>query len=225
MRLTEGETRALLASSLLVLLATLGRLLLAPPAIDVAAGGLEPVTELEAALAVAESIRAEEERRQRPLAPGERVDPNTAGEVELDRLPGVGPALARAIVADRQRRGPYWSLSDLERVPGLGSSRVGRLAPYTTLPQAAARRGGAGAEGGRSPPPGPQRPGTARLDLNRASVEELQALPGIGPARASAIVRWRGEHGSFQTLEDLLEVPGVGPATLERIRALVGVGS
>ena len=73
-----------------------------------------------------------------------------------------------------------------------------------------------------SRPAGP--PGTAVLDLNRASVKELEALPGIGPTRAGAIVRWRGEHGSFRTVDDLLEVPGIGPTTLERLRALVGVG-
>jgi competence protein ComEA len=187
----------------------------------VADHGLSAVTEVDAALAVAESIRAEEERRRRPLAAGERIDINTASEIELDRLPGVGPTLARAILAHRQSEGPYWDLEELERVPGLGSTTVRRLAPYTTLPAS----GGGGAPGGgagMSRPVGP--PGAAVLDLNRASAKELEALPGIGPARASAILRWRGENGSFATVDDLLEVPGIGPATLERLRALVVVG-
>lgn len=221
MTLTESETRALLASTALVLLAAVGRVLLAPAQPDVVQRGLSVVTEVDAALAVAESIRAEEERRRRPLAEGERIDINSADEIELDRLPGVGPALARAILAYRQREGPYWGLEELERVPGLGSSTVRRLAPYTTLP-AAGSSGAPGGGAGRSPTAGP--PGAAVVDLNRASVKELEALPGIGPTRATAIVRWRGEHGSFETVEDLLEVPGIGPATLERLRALVGVG-
>ncbi len=221
MTLTESETRALLASSVLVLLAAVGRLLLAPSDPGVADRGLAIVSEVDAALAVAESIRAEEERRRRPLAEGERIDVNTASEIDLDRLPGVGPTLAQAILDHRQREGPYWDLGELERVPGLGSSKVRRLAPYTTLP-AAGSGGAPGGGAGRSGPAGP--PGAAVVDLNRASAKELQALPGIGPARASAIVRWRGEHGSFQTVDDLLEVPGIGPATLERLRALVVVG-
>ncbi|UCC73365.1 MAG: helix-hairpin-helix domain-containing protein [Gemmatimonadota bacterium] len=221
MTLTEGETKALLASSALVLLAAVGRVLLAPRAADLADRGLARVTEVDAVLAVAESIRAEEERRNQPLEPGERIDLNTAAEIELDRLPGIGPTLAQAIVVDRQRRGPYWNLHDLERVPGLGSSTVKRLAPHTTLP-AAGRGGVLGTTASRSRPSGPAEVGG--VDLNRASVEELQALPGIGPARASAIVRWRGEHGRFRTVEDLLEVPGIGPATLERLRALVRAG-
>lgn len=221
MTLSEAETRALLASAALVLLAAVGRVLLAPAGPPVTTPGMATVTEVDAALAVAESVRAEEERRRRPLAEGERIDINAAGEIELDRLPGVGPTLARAILDHRQREGPYWDLKELERVPGLGSSTVRRLAPYTTLP-AAASGGAPGGEAGRSRPAGP--PEAAVVDLNSASAKELQALPGIGPARASAIVRWRGEMGSFKTVDDLLEVPGIGPATLERLRALVFVG-
>lgn len=66
---------------------------------------------------------------------------------------------------------------------------------------------------------------SARLDLNIASVEELERLPGIGPRTAQAIVDYRLKHGPFRHLEDLLAVPGIGPATLERIRPLVTVTS
>ncbi len=62
-----------------------------------------------------------------------------------------------------------------------------------------------------------------RLDLNTASVEELERLPGIGPRTAQAIVDYRLKHGPFRRLEDLLAVPGIGPATLERLRPLVTV--
>ncbi len=64
---------------------------------------------------------------------------------------------------------------------------------------------------------------TPRLDLNTASVEALESLPGIGPRTAQAIVDYRLKHGPFRRLEDLLAVPGIGPATLERIRPLVTV--
>lgn len=55
--------------------------------------------------------------------------------------------------------------------------------------------------------------------LNRAGEQELDALPGIGPAKARAILELR-EHkgGRFSSLEDLLDVKGIGPATLERMR-------
>ena len=57
----------------------------------------------DSALAAAESVFTEVERRRQPLGRDERIDPNLADEAELDRLPGVGPVLARAIVRHRQR--------------------------------------------------------------------------------------------------------------------------
>jgi len=62
-----------------------------------------------------------------------------------------------------------------------------------------------------------------RVNLNTATREELEALPGIGPALAQAILDRRREKGPFRRLEDLLEVRGIGPATLERLRPLVRV--
>ena len=56
-----------------------------------------------------------------------------------------------------------------------------------------------------------------RLDLNLASPEDLQSLPGIGPALSEAIVSWREEHGGFQTTDQLTEVPGIGGKTVSAI--------
>jgi non-ribosomal peptide synthetase-like protein len=61
-------------------------------------------------------------------------------------------------------------------------------------------------------------------DLNRATVVELQALPGIGPAMAAAIVEHRERHAPFASVEDLLLVRNIGPTRLERVRAAVAVG-
>ena len=62
-----------------------------------------------------------------------------------------------------------------------------------------------------------------RIDLNQASVEELTSLPGIGPARARAIVERRNEE-PFEAADDLVEVPGIGEALLEKIRDQIEVG-
>lgn len=223
MTLTEGETKALLASSILVLLAAFGRIVMQPQPAEVEGGGLAGTPDVDSALTVAESAYQEAERRGQPLKPGERIDPNVASEVELDRLPGVGPALARAIQRSRDSEGPFRSLQDMERVPGLGSSSVRRLAPHVSLPETVGRRHLLGGEVGRSGQPEPRRNQQERLDLNRATAEQLEALPGIGPARAKAIVRWRTERGRFRNLDALLEVPGIGPATLERLKPLLSV--
>ncbi len=62
-----------------------------------------------------------------------------------------------------------------------------------------------------------------RLDLNRATLDELVALPGIGPRRAEAIVKLRQERGQFDRIDDLLSVRGIGEKTLELIEPYVYV--
>jgi competence protein ComEA len=62
------------------------------------------------------------------------------------------------------------------------------------------------------------------VDLNAATASQLEALPGIGPALAGAIVEHRTRHGRFRAVTDLLDVPGIGPAKLDAIRALVRAG-
>ena len=223
MTLTEGETKALLASALLVLLAAFGRIVLQPQAAEVERGGLAGTPSVDSALTLAEAVFEESERRRQRLKSGERIDPNVASEIELDRLPGVGPALAQAIVQSREGEGPFGSLRELERVPGLGSNSVRRLAPYVSLPETAGRRHSPGGEVGRSGQPEARSESQKKVNLNRATVEQLETLPGIGPARAKAIVRWRSERGRFTTLDALLEVPGIGRATLERLKPLVTV--
>jgi competence protein ComEA len=59
------------------------------------------------------------------------------------------------------------------------------------------------------------------VDLNQASAGELEALPGIGPATAAAIVEYRTQSGPFGGVDDLLDVPGIGPAKLDAIRDAV----
>ncbi len=158
-------------------------------------------------------VHADSARRlSRPLAPGERIDLDRAGTVELVRLPRIGPALARAIVADREAHGPFGSLEGLGRVRGLGPGTLRLLEPHAGFSGTAGRAGAAG-EG----------PG-AVVDLNLAGPEELARLPGIGPSRAGAIVAWRARHGPFSAVEELVRVPGIGPKTVEGLRGRVEVG-
>jgi competence protein ComEA len=63
----------------------------------------------------------------------------------------------------------------------------------------------------------------APLDVNTATVDQLDALPGVGPAIAQAIVAYRDKHGAFASVEDLADVPGIGPAKLDALRDLVRV--
>ncbi len=62
-----------------------------------------------------------------------------------------------------------------------------------------------------------------RLDLNQATVEELDKLPEVGPKLAKAIVEFREKSGPFRRVEDLLAVPGISKRRLEKIRPHVYV--
>lgn len=64
---------------------------------------------------------------------------------------------------------------------------------------------------------------TTKINLNTATAEQLDTLPGVGPVTAQSILSWRTENGRFESIEDLLEVKGIGDATLAELRDLVVV--
>ena len=63
--------------------------------------------------------------------------------------------------------------------------------------------------------------GSALVNLNSATAQQLDDLPGVGPATAAAIIGHRERNGPFQSVDDLLAVPGIGPTKLARLRDLV----
>ncbi len=86
---------------------------------------------------------------------------------------------------------------------------VGEVAPVVAS-------GSAATSGGSSTPSGP-------VNLNTATADDLDALPGVGPSTAMAILAYRDQHGPFTSVDDLGEVRGIGPAKLDAIRGLVTV--
>lgn len=80
---------------------------------------------------------------------------------------------------------------------------------------------------GQSTPPttsgSPSASAAGPIDLNTATVEQLDTLPGIGPVTAAAIVAWRDANGKFNSVDQLGDVDGIGPARLEKLRNLVRV--
>lgn len=67
-------------------------------------------------------------------------------------------------------------------------------------------------------------PSGGKVDLNTATAEQLDTLPGVGPVTAKAIIDWRAQHGKFTSVDQLGEVDGIGPARLAKLRDLVTVG-
>lgn len=80
----------------------------------------------------------------------------------------------------------------------------------------------------QSPPATGESPGndsgaTGLIDLNTATAEELDTLPGVGPVTAAAIIAWRDANGRFGSVDQLGDVDGIGPARLDKLRDLVRV--
>ena len=77
------------------------------------------------------------------------------------------------------------------------------------------RGAGGAASAGAAPSP------TAPLDVNTASAEQLDALPGVGPTTAQKIIDFRQTHGPFRSVDDLEAVPGIGPSKVAQLKGLV----
>jgi competence protein ComEA len=148
------------------------------------------------------------------LAAGSRVD---------DLVRAAGGATAEA---DLDRVNLAAPLVDGERVwvPRRGETEVPPVVGGGGGP--ASGGSAAGAPGGVGGAPGtgdaPAAPG-APVDLNAATAADLDALPGIGPATAAAILAHRDANGPFRSVDDLLDVRGIGEAKLEQLRPLVTV--
>lgn len=170
-----------------------------------------------------------------PAASRHLVDLNAADKSELLQVPGVGPALADAIVTHRQDRGPFAAVEDLSLVRGVGDKTLDKLRPWLTV----------SATSPLTPVPliseppierlerkpvaipplalgtlSKIRPGDPPIDVNAADEATLQRLPGIGPTLAARIVLTRGTE-RFQSPDDLRRVKGIGVKTMESVRPYV----
>lgn len=96
--------------------------------------------------------------------------------------------------------------------------------PRTQSPSGSSIGGSTAQSGGSAPKSGGRAGIAARVDLNRATVGELERLPGIGSVLAQRIVEWRRERGAFASVDDLNHVKGIGEKKLQRIKPLVTAG-
>jgi competence protein ComEA len=88
------------------------------------------------------------------------------------------------------------------------------VVPRRGAPVAAAGAPGGAASGTSGIPTGP-------VHLNSATIEQLDALPGVGPVTAQKIIAYRQTHGAFTSVDELDAVSGIGPARLDQLRDLV----
>lgn len=89
--------------------------------------------------------------------------------------------------------------------------------------------GGSGVSGGTPPPAlfsviptaASESSSSTLMNINTATLEDLETLPGIGPTTAQKIIDYRTAHGPFPNIQDIMNVAGIGPATFDRIQGLI----
>jgi len=161
------------------------------------------------------------------------VDLNKASEQELEALPGVGPATSRKIVANR----PYKSADELSKA-GLSAKTIETLKPLVTVgtvtpakeqslsnvstPAAPAKETTAmktPAVAHKQPAPSVKLAPGQKVNINTATKEQLDALPGIGPVKAQAIIEGR----PYEKIEDIMKVKGIKQGEFNKIKDLITV--
>ncbi len=141
------------------------------------------------------------------------------------RNPGVYTLPARSRVVDAVRRaGGFTTKADAMSVnlAQILRDEMQIIVPFKAHdPKVGSNHGQSTANSTPSGRFGAQEPQIAPININIATKEQLEELPGIGPSKAAAIIEFRQKHGPFNSFEDLLDVPGIGPSTLENIKSMV----
>lgn len=170
----------------------------------------------------------------------EPIDLNTADQKSLESLPGIGPATAKEIIKQR----PYESVDDLGRVKGMSKGKIEKIkgmvtvskptgvrssTPATSAPPSAAAP--EAAKPAKAEPAAPKAPSSTekksalklapgeKVNINTANKEMLEALPGIGPSKAQAIIDGR----PYSTPEDIMKVKGIKQGTFNKIKDQITV--
>jgi len=167
-----------------------------------------------------------------------RIELNQANREQLLQVPGIGDRTAEKIEAYRKENGPFRGKAELTNIRGIGPAKYEKMGDWLTVKQVESKTvvdsSRPISQSRRTPSSPPKEPASGTspkkgdnlkepIDINQASLEELQKLPGIGPKKAQGILDERAKS-PFRSVDDLRRVSGIGPKTLERLRPFVTVG-
>jgi competence protein ComEA len=144
------------------------------------------------------------------------VDLNTADQKALESLPGIGPALAKKVMAGR----PFKSVDDLSRIKGMTKAKIDAVKDKVTV-AAAKPLTPTPAPAAAKPQAAPAPAAAAPVDLNTADQKALESLPGIGPALAKKIMEGR----PFKSVDDLSRIKGITKAKIDAVKDKVMVAA
>jgi competence protein ComEA len=153
----------------------------------------------------------------------------TPAEVSLRPAPPAPRPMLTVHVVGAVRRPGLYRLRDGERIADAVARAGGptRRAELALINLAAPLADGAQVVVPRRASPGApvavpgSPPPVGKVSLNQATLEQLDALPGVGPVTAQKILDFRQEHGAIASVDELDAVPGIGPARLEQLQELV----
>ena len=158
-----------------------------------------------------------------------RIDLNRATRSELVQIPGVGTQLADRIVLHRETHGKFGRVEDLSNIHGIGDATLNKIRPFVAIQPADAVEPLPEPDRLTRKPAAPTRsiskyaPSAEKIDVNTATLEQLDSLPNIGPVIAQRIIVERQKR-PFASVDDLRRVSGIGAKRLDGLRDLVTVG-